>query len=179
MEVLHLHCPVKDCARFLFLGCSPMCLYFCLFKFRPELIPQTPLWRSVGYHCSTAQTLVRNPGWRAISILSPTAASIRWSLVMGTVGHSAPYRQELLLSTGSNLSVATGVCSIVWDGFSQRFPIVLVSYLRVRPVLAHSAESQTGASFSLSLSDSPRCVPCPGQDAISCREIIFGLDLIL
>lgn len=43
----------------------------------------------------------------------------------------------------------------------------------VSPVLAHSAEPQTGASFSLSVSDPPRCVPNPGRGAISCREIIF------
>lgn len=33
MQAPHLHCPAKDCALFLFLGCSPMCLYFCLIKF--------------------------------------------------------------------------------------------------------------------------------------------------
>lgn len=132
MKVLHLYCPIKDCARFLFLGCSPMCLYFCLFKFRPALIPQTLLWRSVGYHCCTAQTLARNPapcptGWRAVSIPSPTSASIRWSLVTVKMGHSVPCRQELLLSTRINFYVAAGVRPAVWDDLGRRFPIVPIS----------------------------------------------------
>lgn len=57
-------------------------LYFYLFKFRPALITQLPWWRSVGYHCCTAQTPARSPaccptGQRAISIPSATSASIK------------------------------------------------------------------------------------------------------
>lgn len=51
--------------------------------------------------------------------------------------------------------------------------VLLILHVVVRPVLVHSAESQTWVNFSLSVSDSCWCVPCPGQGAISCREMIF------
>jgi len=131
MTVLHLYCSVKDSAGFLFLGCSPTCLWICLFKFRPALMPETPLWRSVDCHCCTAQTLARHPApclsHRLVSIPPPVSASVRGSLVTVTVAHSAPYGQERLLSTGSNLYIATGLCPAVWDGLGQRVPIVPIS----------------------------------------------------
>lgn len=117
------------CAHFLFLGCSPMCLYFCLFKFRPALMPQTLLGGTVAtiaaQHKPWLETQHHIPLFgELLPSRHLTSASIRWSLVMVKVGPS--YRQELLLSTGSNLFVATGIHPLVWDDFGQRLPIVLI-----------------------------------------------------
>lgn len=59
--------------------------------------------------------------------------------VLMEVGNSAPSRQELLLGTGSNADVVSGVHPAAWeDSISDNALLVLVS-----PALTHPAESQT------------------------------------